>query len=286
MQERGLVGLDRRARGVFGTILGRHSRIPHNPETMTSMVLLGVLAMGTSIVAGPLEYRDGSTVLEGFVAKPSGVNKAPVVLIVHDWNGIDAYEEGRAKQVAGLGYIGFAVDVYGKGVRPKNAQESAAEAQKYYQNHDLLLSRVRAALRAVSQIPEAQRDRLAMMGYCFGGMVALEAARSGAPLLGAVSFHGSLATKHPAQKGKVRAKILVLHGGADPLVPRADVENLKKEMAEAGVALKFVEYPGALHAFTVPGPKPAPGAAAGYDPAADKASWKELVAFLKSIFGR
>lgn len=242
--------------------------------------------MGSAIVSGPMEYRDGSTVLEGFVAKPSGVKQAPVVLIVHDWNGIDAYEEGRAKQVAGLGYIGFAVDVYGKGVRPKNARESAAEAQKYYQNHDLLLSRIRAALAAVSQIPEAHRDKLAMMGYCFGGMVALEAARSGAPLLGAVSFHGSLATKHPAQKGKVRAKILVLHGGADPLVPKADVENLKREMAEAGADLKFVEYPGAVHSFTVPGPKPAPGAGTGYDPAADKESWEELVKFLKAIFGR
>lgn len=280
----GLSGQGRGARFRFGTIPFGPLWLSHNPRRMLTAALLGVLAMGSAIVAGPLEYRDGSTVLEGFVAKPSGVKKAPVVLIVHDWNGIDAYEESRAKQVAELGYIGFAVDIYGKGIRPKNPRESATEAQKYYQNYELLMSRVRAALKAVEKIPEARQEKLAMMGYCFGGMVALEAARSGAPLAGAVSFHGSLATSHPAQKGKVRAKILVLHGGADPLVPRSDVENLKKEMADAGVELKFVEYSNAVHSFTVPGPKPAPGAASGYDPDADKASWKELVAFLKSIF--
>ncbi|MEJ5169481.1 MAG: dienelactone hydrolase family protein [Fimbriimonadales bacterium] len=252
---------------------------------MISSLILGVLTMTAPIDAGPFEYRDGSTLLEGYVAKPAGIQKAPVVLIVHDWNGIDAYEEGRARQIAELGYIGFAVDMYGKGVRPKNAQESAAESQKYYQNHELLLSRVRAAIRAASGMKQAQPQKLAMMGYCFGGMVALEAARSGASILGAVSFHGSLATKHPAQKGKVKSKVLVLHGAADPLVPRSDVEKLKKEMADAGVSLKFVEYPGAVHSFTVPGPKPAPGAATGYDEAADKASWRELVSFLRSIFG-
>lgn len=248
------------------------------------ILLTGAVMMAKPIVSSTVEYRDGGTVMEGYVAKPKGISRAPIVLIVHDWNGIDAYEEGRARQIAELGYIGFAIDIYGKGVRPQDRQACAAESQKYSSNHALLLSRIRAALTQVEKIEGADRSRVAMMGYCFGGMVALEAARAGVNLKGAISFHGSLATRHPAQKGRTKARVLVLHGGADPLVPRSDVESLKKEMDDADVPLRIVEYPGALHAFTVPGPEPGPGATSGYNPEADKASWRELVRFLREIF--
>ncbi|MCX7798869.1 MAG: dienelactone hydrolase family protein [Fimbriimonadales bacterium] len=251
---------------------------------LIATLLFGTWMMSKPIVASNVEYRDGATVLEGYLAKPASAARAPIVLIVHDWNGIDAYEEGRARQIAELGYIGFAIDIYGKGVRPKDPQACAAEAQKYYRDHGLLMGRLNAALRRAGEIPEADRSRMAIMGYCFGGMVALEAARAGNDLEAAISFHGSLATQHPAQKGRTKARILVLHGGADPLVPKSDVEALKKEMANAGVPLRFVEYPGALHAFTVPGPEPRPGAAAGYNAAADKASWRELESFLRESF--
>jgi dienelactone hydrolase len=245
-----------------------------------ALFLLPVLSMASE----PVEYRDGETVLEGSIAYPKDKEgKLPVVLIVHDWNGIDSYEQGRADQIAGLGYIGFAIDIYGKDIRPKNAQESGAEAGKYYQNHDLLRSRVKAALDYIATNPRADTKRMVMIGYCFGGMVALDTARSGADLLGVVSFHGGLKASFPAKPHTIKAKILVLHGDADIPSPMKDVEALKKEMSEAKADCRVVIYKGAKHAFTVPGPDSnIPGV--GYDEKADKASWKEMVSFLAKLF--
>jgi dienelactone hydrolase len=248
---------------------------------MKLMLLLAFMAACAAFAAKPVEYKDGETVLQGALAVPENVKAGtPVVLIVHDWNGIDAYEEGRADQIAKLGYIGFAIDIYGKGVRPKNNQESAAEAGKYYSNNALLRSRVKAALDYAKTIPHADRKKFAMIGYCFGGMTVIDAARSGVDVLGVVSFHGGgFKTASPAKRGDVKAKVLVLHGDKDTASPVADVDAFRDEMKNAGASCRVVIYPGAQHAFTVP------TAGDRYDAKADKASWEEMRKFLKGLFG-
>lgn len=224
----------------------------------------------------PIEYEDGKTVLEGQITYPEQPGRRPAVLIVHDWNGIDGYEIRRAKEIAQLGYVAFAADVYGKGVRPVGTQACAAEAGKYYGDNALLRSRLKAAFDAVKKDPRVDPKKLAIIGYCFGGMCAIDAVRAGFGVRGAVSFHGSFKTSNPAQKGKSKGRILILHGDADKAAPIADLEGLKLEMEKAGIPVEAVIYPSVDHAFTVPGtPR--------YDENADKASWAEMERFLKQV---
>ncbi len=255
------------------------------------LAILTAMALAVPIAPGKgsdFEYKHGSVALQGYVSRPTGKPvTTPAVLIVHDWDGLGTYEKSRADQLAALGYVGFAVDVYGKGVRPKTMEECQAESGKYYADPKLLQGRLKAAVDAARGMFGEYRKPLAAIGYCFGGMSVLELARAGANLRAVVSFHGSLATKNSAKKGVVRSQVLVLHGAADPLVPRNDVEALKTEMRSAGVKFKFVEYPGAVHSFTVPGAGGgAPDSPVRYDANADKKSWEEMKAFLKRVFGR
>lgn len=226
-----------------------------------------------------VDYRSGDTVCEGFLASPPKGSKAlsPAVLIIHDWNGLDGYEMGRAKMVADLGYYGFAADVYGKGVRPKDNQESAQQAGKYRNDANLFRSRLRAAYDALKATPGVDPKRIVVMGYCFGGGGALELARSGASLAGTVSFHGSLGTKKPATPGTIKAPILVFAGKGDPAVPMTQVDALKQEMHDAKVKCRVIIYPEVTtHAFTVPGPN--------FNETANNQSWKEFVSFLTTVF--
>jgi len=224
----------------------------------------------------PIEYKDGQTTLEGQIAYPDQETKKPAVLIVHDWNGIDAYEIRRTNEVAQLGYVAFAADIYGKGIHPNGPQECAAEAGKYYGNNALLRSRIKAAIDTIKKDPRVDKDKIAIIGYCFGGMCAIDTVRAGFGVKGAVSFHGGFKTANPAEKGTAKGKILVLHGDADKASPLSDLEAMKEEMKKAGIDVKTVIYPGIDHAFTVPG-------SPRYDEKADKASWKEMVPFLKQV---
>ncbi len=255
------------------------------------LLAFGALSVAISanaqITKSTVDYKDGNTVLQGYVARPAKVTKAtPVVLVVHDWNGLDRYEESRVEQLAALGYIAFAVDIYGKGVRPTTVEACSAEAGKYYKDNALLRSRMKSALAFALKQANADKNRVAVIGYCFGGMVALDVARSGANVKGVVSFHGSLGTANPAQKGKVKSEVLVLHGAADPMVPQTQVDGLKKEMANAGVKCKVVAYPGAKHAFSVPGSEKIGLDGVGYNAEADKKSWAEMRTFFKRVLGR
>lgn len=248
-------------------------------------ILLAAVAANAEIVTRDVDYKEGSTVCQGYLAYDSKlVGKAPVVMVVHDWNGIDDYEKMRCRMLAELGYVAFAVDIYGKGVRPANPAESGAEAGKYYNDNALLRKRLQAGLTYAGSVAHADKSRMAVMGYCFGGMAALEVARMGAPVKGAVSFHGSLGTSNPARSGAVKAEVLVLHGAADPMVPADQVAKFKKEMADAGVKLKFVGYPGAVHAFTVKDSERAGINGVAYDKSADERSWDEMKAFFARIF--
>lgn len=241
--------------------------------------MVALLGLTTGIAMAEMktekvEYRDGDTVLEGYYAYDDAASKdglRPAVLIVHDWNGIDGYEEGRARQLAALGYAAFAVDIYGKGVRPTSNADSGAQAGKYRANIDLFRSRLNAGLEALKSKPGVDPKRVGAIGYCFGGGGVLELMRSGADIKAGVTFHGSLATPRPADAANIKGKILVQHAAQDPSVPLTQVGDFIKEMADAKVDYRMVMYNLAVHPFTVPGPQ--------YNEVADKRSWEAMKEF-------
>jgi dienelactone hydrolase len=232
-----------------------------------------------------VEYRDGEQVLEGYLAydeaKPG---KRPAVLIVHDWKGVGPYVKRRADQLAKLGYLAFAVDVYGKGVRPQTAEAAGVQAGIYKRDRALLRSRLLAGYRAMLASPQADATRTAAIGYCFGGTGVLELARSGADVQGVVSFHGGLDSPAPADGKNIKAKVLILHGAEDPFVPVKDVDAFLAEMRAANVDWQMISYGGAVHSFSNPEAGNDASAGAAYDAAADRRSWAAMRQFLDELF--
>ncbi|HET6436448.1 MAG TPA: dienelactone hydrolase family protein [Anaeromyxobacter sp.] len=258
---------------------------------MTRLALgFSLLAVSTvaraDIMTKTIEYKEGDTVLEGFLAyDSSGPARRPGVLVYHQWMGLTGYERMRAEQLAKLGYVALAADIYGKGVRPSSPKEAAAEAGKYRGNVALLRARTQAALTALRQQPNVLPEKIAAIGYCFGGGAALELARSGADLLGVVSFHGTLGTPNPQDAKNIRGKVLVLHGAEDPGQPRAAVEALEDELTKAGVDWQVVLYSGVVHAFTQPDAGSDKSKGVAYDAKADKRSFQAMKDFLAELFG-
>jgi dienelactone hydrolase len=233
-----------------------------------------------------VEYRQGDTVLEGYLAfDASSTAKRPGVLVVHEWTGINPYTRRRVEQLAGLGYVAFAADIYGKGVRPATREEAAATAGKYKADRALLRARVQAALAELRRQPNVDPAKVAAIGYCFGGTTVLELARSGADVLGVVSFHGGLDTPTPSDAKKIRAKVLALHGADDPNVPPAQVQAFEDEMRGGKVDWQLVKYSGAVHSFTNPDAGNDNSKGAAYNAAADRRSWEAMKAFFAEIFG-
>lgn len=230
-------------------------------------------------------YHQEGTTLEGYLAYDDAMtNRRPGVLVIHQWKGLGAYEKHRADMLAKLGYVAFAADIYGQGVRPADAQAAAAEAGKYKADRALLRARANAGLAALKRQPLVDPQRMAAIGYCFGGTVVLELARSGATLAGVVSFHGGLDSPHPHDARSIVCKVLVLHGADDPSVSSAELSAFEREMRNAGVDWQLIKYGGAVHSFTDPdaGNKPATGAA--YNPLADQRSWEHMRVFFNEIF--
>ncbi len=232
-----------------------------------------------------VEYKQGDVVLQGYLAYDESLTgKRPGILVVHDWLGISEETTKRADMLAGLGYVAFAADIYGKGVRPKNAQEASAEAGKYYQDRMLWRARAKAGLDFLASRPEVDPNRLGVMGYCFGGGTSLELARSGAPVKGVVSFHGSLSTPTPEDAKNIKGKVLVLHGADDPYVKQADVSAFMDEMRKGGVNWELVQYSGAVHAFTIKREGTDNSKGAAYNPQADRRSWEAMKDFWNEVF--
>ncbi len=192
----------------------------------------------------------------------------------------------EARRAAGRpGYVAFVADVYGKGVRPANVKEAAAEAGKYRGNRPLLRARAQAALAVLRQQPNVLPDKIVSIGYCFGGAGALELARSGADVLGTVTFHGTLDNPTPADAKNIRGKVLVLHGADDPAVPRAAVLALEDELTKAGVDWEVDLYANTVHAFTQPEAGNDKSKGVAYNPEADRRSWQRMKDFLAELFG-
>src|SRR5882672_10722509 len=198
-----------------------------------------------------VEYRQGETRLQGFFAwDDAAKGRRPGVLVVHEWWGHNEHARNQAKRLAAAGYVGFALDMYGKGkvaTHPKDAEAFMTEATK---DASVVTARFNAALEQLKKSPHVDPKKIAAIGYCFGGAVVLGQARAGQDLAAVASFHGLLATQTPAEPGKVRARILVQTGEDDPMIPPAQVETFKNEMMAAGAKFDVITYPGARHSFT------------------------------------
>ncbi|MCC6157060.1 MAG: dienelactone hydrolase family protein [Deltaproteobacteria bacterium] len=265
-----------------------HARTLWGLGILASVIVLIALSAGSAhatVVSKPLEYKIGSDAFEGTIAfDDKATTPRPGVLVVHQWMGPTAHEFTVANHLAALGYVAFVADIYGKGVRPKNPDEAGAQAGKFKNDRGLFRARAAGALEALKSQPQVDPAKVAVIGYCFGGMGALELARSGAPLLGVVSFHGTLNNPTPADARNIQGKVLVLHGEADPFVKADEVAAFKKEMDDAGVTYTFIGYPGAVHAFTQKSAGFDPSKGAAYNASADVKSWQAMKDFLAEIF--
>ncbi len=257
---------------------------------LVNYLLLGLaLFFSASAQAGKeVSYAHAGTTMKGYLAKPANLTgKAPVVLVVHEWWGHDGYVRKRADMLADLGYVALAVDMYGDGKIADHPKDAGAFSSEIGENMDLGEARFRAAMEFLAGRKEADMERVAAIGYCFGGGVVLEMARRGLDLDAVVSFHGGrLVSDTPAKPGTYKAKVLVLNGADDPFVQPETIAKFKEQMQAAGVDYRFVNYPGAVHSFTSPAAT-ANGEKFGlplaYNAEADAASWDEMQRLFKQV---
>ena len=234
-----------------------------------------------------VSYTIDSLAMKSYVVYDDNMEgKRPAVLVIHEWWGLNDYTKRRARMLAELGYIAMAVDMYGNDRMGNDPGAAQNLAMPYYNHPDMAKKIFDAALEQFKKNPVVDPDKIAGMGYCFGGGIMLNLAKMGEPLKGVVSFHGGLVGT-PADKDLTKAEILVCHGEADPFVPKEQVDMFKKQMDSIGKSYTFKAYPGALHAFTNPdatelGKKF--NLPIAYNAAADTASWNDMKEFFGKIF--
>jgi dienelactone hydrolase len=219
-------------------------------------------------------------------ADDSVSGKRPGVVVVPEWWGLNDYAKRRAQEVAGLGYVALAADIYGNGVVAATPQEAGQLAGKFKSDRALLRQRAQAAVDALRKDPRVDASKIAVIGYCFGGTTALEVARSGADVAGVVSIHGGLDSLHPEEAKNIKAKVLVLHGAADGTIPPDQIAAFEKELEQGGVDWQMITYGHAKHGFTNPDADKLNMPPVGYNAAADKRSWEDMKAFFAEIFAK
>lgn len=253
------------------------------------LTLAAGIANGADVRGEEVSYTDNGTTLKGYLAyDASASGPRPGVLVIHEWWGHNEHARQQARRLAELGYTALAVDMFGDGQVADHPEDAGKFAGAIRQNRDLMVQRFQAAEKFLREHAMADSGQIAAVGYCFGGSVALEMARAGADLRAVAAFHAGLATQNPARAGQVNARVLVLHGNEDPMVPGEQVEGFRQEMEAAGVDYRFVGYDGATHAFTNPAADEAArkfGMPVGYNAEADEASFAELERFLAETFG-
>ena len=228
-----------------------------------------------------ITYQSGDNSFEGFLAQPEG-DSNPCVLIAHTWAGRDAFVEEKAKLLTELGYAAFAIDMYGDGKIGTSNEENAGMMQPLLDDREELARRALASLDAVSKIDSIDASKIVIMGYCFGGLVAMDLARTGADIKGAVSFHGFLAGPENSTN-EIKAKLLALHGDSDPMVGQDQIESFRQEMTSKKVDWQLHVFGGAMHSFTNPEAND-PDFGAVYSKNADERSWKIFTYLLKELF--
>jgi len=229
-----------------------------------------------------IEYEAGDTPLKGYIACKSNT-KQPALLIGHDWSGCGEFVRHKAEQLAESGYVGFAIDMYGAGQTADTTEDKKNLMQPLLDDRSLLLARMQAALETIKSFPQTDPDRIAAIGFCFGGLCALDLARSGATIRGAVGFHAALNSPDNFPTETITAKILVLHGYDDPMVPPQQVLSFTEEMTKAQADWQVHMYGGTMHGFTKPNANNHDMGIV-YNPAAAQRSWQALQNFLAEIF--
>ena len=259
----------------------------HLMAAAVSMAILTGTVCRAAIKTETIEYKLGDTVMEGYLAYDDAIQGSrPAVLIIHEWWGMNDYVKRRAREVAALGYVAFAADMYGKGLRATTMDEAAKLSRPLMNDRPLMRARAAAALAVLKESKLADPARMAAMGYCFGGTSALELARSGADLAGVVSFHGNLSTSKPEDARNVKAKVLALTGADDPYTPAAMVQAFEDEMRKGQADWQLIVYGDAVHSFTNPDSGNDKSKGAAYNEKADHRSWAHMKLFYEEIFGR
>lgn len=246
--------------------------------------------MGAEIGTQELSYKAGDTELKGFLAFPAtAVDKRPGVLIAHEWWGLNDYARSRARQLAELGYVALAIDMYGGGRSSEHPADAQQMMSALMSNPGEAVARFEAGKAALAADPHVDPSRLAAIGYCMGGAVVLGAMRRGDDFDLVASFHGNYATNAPLQPGVFKGRVLIAHGEADSFTPPEQVAALQKELADAQASWEFVAYPGAKHGFTNPGATALGeknGIPIAYDAEADRQSWIKLQQVLAQAFSQ
>lgn len=257
---------------------------------MTRHLIPLILLAATSIARAdikqePIDYTHAEKPYQGvLVYDDKTTSPRPAVLVCPEWYGVNDFAKSRAQELAKLGYVAFVVDPYGKGIQARSVEEAGKMSGALKADRAMLKARVRTAFELMQEHKLVDPKRIAVMGYCFGGTTALELARSGADVRGAVSFHGSLNSPDAEEAKNIKGKILVLHGGADPFVPDPEVAEFVESLRRHSVNYQLNIYGGAVHSFTNPGADKAGLKGVAYNEQADKRSWAELRIFLEEIF--
>jgi len=255
-------------------------------STLSAILSLFILSQGLAEVqTKKIDYKVGEQTFSGILAwDDARQDNRPGVIVVHEWWGHTPYVDERARQLAQLGYVAFAIDMYGAGKITDDPKQAGDWAGEVYKNPQLMIERFQAGLDTLKQQPQVDAGRLGAIGYCFGGSVVLHAARSGMDLDGVVSFHGGLKNVGIETISPVKTKILVCHGNDDQFESPEEIDTFKKEMADAKAELIFKVYPGAVHGFTNPNAGKHNINGVAYNEAADKASWDDMKQFFMTIF--
>lgn len=253
-----------------------------------ALLLLALpLTAGAAVKTETIEYQDGDTQLTGYLSYDDTIEgKRPGVIVVHEWWGLNDYAKRRAEMLAELGYVAFAIDMYGDDKVTEHAKEASGWMKQITENVDAWQQRALQGLGVLKGREQVDPERLAAIGYCFGGATVMQMAYAGADLDGVVSFHGSLPPATQAQQEKIEAAILVAHGAADSFVPAERVDAFQAALEAAGADWQMMTYGGARHGFTNPNAGEYGIEALAYDEKADRRSWALMRDFLDEIFNR
>lgn len=237
-----------------------------------------------SIETRLIDYADGDTVLEALLAWDNSIHQPrPGVMVSHAWAGRSQFEDNKAVALAELGYVGFALNLYGKGVQGSSTEENAALMQPFLDDRAMLQQRLLLSLNTMRQQAEVDEDKVAAIGFCFGGLCVLDLARTGEEMAGVASFHGLFAAPGNTAGNTIRAKVLAMHGWDDPMAPPEQVLELARELSSQGADWQLHAFGNTMHAFTNPEAND-PGFGTVYSPSADRRSWRELQEFLAELF--
>lgn len=253
---------------------------------VTLIITLSATFSSAAIITKDIEYKDGDVKLRGTLSYDDSIKTlTPAILLIPEWWGHNNYIKNRTKEMAGRGYIAFSIDMYGMDKETNDPKEAQSWSKPFYEDRQLMIRRAQAGLNILKQQEFVDSNRIVALGFCMGGTVALQLARTGENLAGVAAFHAGLQFPDPVKKGQIKASLLVLNGGADPLVPFTERQKFIEDMQTAGADLQFIEYGGAMHAFTnqaadtynIPG--------VSYDPDAERRSFLALKQFLVELFG-